>query len=129
MKKLLTLVAICLTFIAFDVHSATLDERISKVEAKYEQRIKKIDRDYYVVYDTSKQKFEIHNSNQVGGSYCLTLPYKELDERTLKYVRLTQTANIEEILKNLENDNNKRESAIKTSAFSNIVDNINGDLL
>ena len=93
------------------------------------KRIRYIDKDYYVVYDTSKQKFEIHNSNQIGGSYCLTLPYNELDERTLKYVRSTQTANIEEILKNLQNDNKIRESAIKTSAFSNIVDNINGDLL
>ena len=93
------------------------------------KRISYIDKDYYVVYDTSKQKFEIHNSNQIGGSYCLTLPYNELDERTLKYVCLTQTANIEEILKNLQNDNKIRESAIKTSAFSNIVDNINGDLL
>ena len=52
MKKLLTLVAICLTFIAFDAHSATLDERISKVEAKYEQRIKKIDSSRY----TSERK-------------------------------------------------------------------------
>jgi hypothetical protein len=36
------------------------------------KRIKNIDRDYYVVYDTSKQKFEIHNSSQIDSSYCLT---------------------------------------------------------
>ena len=93
------------------------------------KRIKYIDKDYYVVYDTSKQKFEIHNSNQIGNSYCLTVPYKELDERTLKLVRSSQSANIEEILKNLENDNRLRESANKTSAFSNIVDNFNGEIL
>lgn len=69
------------------------------------KRIKNIDRDYYVVYDTSKQKFEIHNSSQIDSSYCLTLPYDELDERALKHVLKTQSANIDEILKEIENDN------------------------
>lgn len=56
MKKLLTLVAICLTFIACDAHSATLDERISKVEAKYEQRVKKIDSSRYTAERKSMLK-------------------------------------------------------------------------
>lgn len=84
------------------------------------KRIKDIDRDYYVVYNTSKQVFEIHNSSQKGSSYCLTLPYDELDERALKYVLKTQSANIDEILYNLETENNLRESANKSSAFSQI---------
>lgn len=88
------------------------------------KRIKEIDKDYYVMYDTSKQVFEIHNSNQIGSSYCLTLPYIELDERALKYVLKTQSVNIDEILEEIENDNNQRESAIKTSAFSQIADSI-----
>ena len=88
------------------------------------KRIKDIDRDYCVVYNTSKQVFEIHNSNQIGSSYCLTLPYHELDERCLKYVLKTQSVNIDEILEQIENDNNLRESAIKTSAFSQIADSI-----
>ena len=87
-------------------------------------RIKNIDRDYYVVYNTSKQKFEIHNSSQIGTSYCLTLPYNELDERALKYVLKSSTNNIDEILEKIENNNNSIESANKTSAFSNIVDSL-----
>ena len=83
-------------------------------------RIKYIDRDYYVVYNTSKQVFEVHNSSQVGSSYCLTLPYDEIDERVLKYVLKTQSVNIDEILNDLETENNLRESAIKSSAFSQI---------
>ena len=86
------------------------------------KRIKDIDRDYYVVYDTSKNKFEIHNLGQRGSSYCLTLPYDELDERALKCVLKTQSVNVEEILNEIENDNNLRESAIKSSAFSQIYD-------
>lgn len=88
------------------------------------KRIKNIDRDYYVVYDTSKQKFEVHNSNQSGASYCLTIPYCELDERTLKCVLKSQSANIEEILYEIENDNNLRESANQSSAFSTMLESI-----
>ena len=84
------------------------------------KRIKYIDKDYYVVYDTSKQHFEVHNSSQIGTSYCLTLPYDELDERAIKYVLKTQSANILEILNEIENNNNLRESANKNSAFSQI---------
>ena len=48
------------------------------------KRIKYIDRNYYIIINTSSNKFEIHNSAQRGSSYCLTLPYDKLDERTLK---------------------------------------------
>jgi len=88
------------------------------------KRIKYIDRDYYIMFDTSKQKFEIHNSSQVGSTYCLTLPYDELDERVLNYVLKTQSANIDEILEEIENDNNTMESASKNSAFSCVNDSI-----
>lgn len=47
MKKLLALVAVCLTFAACNAYAASLDERIAKVEAKYEQRMKKIDSSRY----------------------------------------------------------------------------------
>ena len=87
------------------------------------KRIKDIDRNYYIVFNTSKQKFEVHLSSQIGSSYCLALPFKSLDERVLKYVQKTQSVNIDEILENIENENNKRESANKTSAFSNVVEN------
>ena len=88
------------------------------------KRIKEIDKDYYIVYNTSKAKFEIHNSSQIGGSYCLTLPYNSLDERTLKYVRKTSVANIDYVLNKIENDNNKIKSAEKTSAFNNVYESI-----
>jgi len=82
------------------------------------ERVKDIDRDYYVVYDTSKGRFEVHNTAQIGSSYCLTLPYLELDERSLRYIRKTQSVNIEEILGQIENDNSILESAITSSALS-----------
>lgn len=93
------------------------------------KRIKFIDRYYYVVYDTSKHKFEVHNSQQLATTYCLTLPYNQLDERTLKYVRQTQTANIDEILDKIENDNNSLESVNESNAYSNMLDSIEQNLV
>ena len=89
------------------------------------KRIKDIDKNYYIVFNTSKHKFEVHNSNQNGSSYCLTIPYDELDERSLNYVLKTQSVNIDEILNEIENDNNLREGAKKSSAFSQIAELIN----
>ena len=88
------------------------------------KRIKEIDKDYYIVYNTSKNKFEVHNSSQIGDSYCLTLPYGALDERALKYVRKTSVKNIDYVLNEIENDNNKIESAERTSAFNNVCESI-----
>ena len=92
------------------------------------KRIKNIERNYYIVYDTSKQKFEVHNSAQMGSSYCLTLPHTQLDVRTLKYVRETLSTNIYEILEKIENDNKILESANETSAFSDIAENLEQNL-
>ncbi len=92
------------------------------------KRVKNIDRDYYVVYDTSNNKFEIHNSSQIGSSYCLTLPYKNLDERCLKYVYQTKSENIEKILETIDNENKIKESAEKSSALSNAYELINEEI-
>lgn len=91
------------------------------------KRIKDIDRFYFIVYDTVKQSFEIHNSMQIDTTYCLTLPFKMLDERTLKYVRETASANIEKILEKIENDNKLVENAEKRrilSQFNESIENL-----
>lgn len=42
MKKILTVLAVVLTFVAFNANAKTLEERINAVETKYEQRVEKI---------------------------------------------------------------------------------------
>lgn len=86
------------------------------------KRIKDIDRFYYIVYDTSKNSFEVHNSMQIDNSYCLTLPYSVLDERTLNYVYHTKSENIEKLLNEIENENRLKENAIKSSVLSQFDD-------
>ena len=84
------------------------------------KRIKNIDKGYYVVFNTSTNKFEIHNEHQAGSSYCLTLPFTQLDERTINFIEETKSENIEKILSKIENENSIRESADKSSTLSDI---------
>ena len=47
MKKFLRFFAICLVFSAINANAATLEQKIEKIEAKYEQRIKKLNNSRY----------------------------------------------------------------------------------
>ena len=89
------------------------------------KRIKEIDRSYYIVFNTSSNNFEVHSESQLDNSYCLTLPFSELDERTLTLTRKTQSANIERILEEIELGNALRENELKRKAVSNVCENNN----
>ncbi len=88
------------------------------------KRIKDIDRYYFIVYDTSKSCYEIHNSSQIDSTYCLSVPYQNLDDRTLKYVRETSSANIEKILEKIEKENKLIENAQTRSVLSELNQSI-----
>ncbi len=84
------------------------------------KRIKNIDNGYFIVYNTSTCKFEVHNSFQLDTTYCLTLPYDYLDERTLNYVAKTRSVNIENILAEIEKENKIQESADASSVLTEL---------
>jgi hypothetical protein len=48
-------------------------------------RIKDIEPGYFIVRNHRTEKFEIHSKDNIGDTYCLTLPYGELDARALSY--------------------------------------------
>ncbi|HHW89402.1 MAG TPA: hypothetical protein GX745_00655 [Clostridiales bacterium] len=60
-------------------------------------RLKSIDSGYFVVYDTSRQKYEVHNSDNIGNTYCLTVPYERLDARTVDLVNKTRRERFDKI--------------------------------
>ena len=55
-------------------------------------RLKQIDSGYFVLFNTNTKKFEIHNSETKNG-YCLTIPYRQLDKRSLELVEKTHIKN------------------------------------
>ena len=71
------------------------------------QRIKEIDKNYKIYFNNIKNKFEIHNIGQIGGSYCLTVPFRYLDERTINLVKRTLSINSETLLKEIDENNEK----------------------
>lgn len=69
------------------------------------ERLKEIDRDYYVVFNLEKQKYEVHVHGQAGNSYVFTLPFDSLDERALLFAQKTRIENMDKILEEIERDN------------------------
>ena len=81
-------------------------------------RIKKFDSSYYLVFNTVSNKYEIYSTRLtqsvelVSGrvlSYVCSLPYGELDERTIKYLYDTSIENWENIINKIDKDNKNLE--------------------
>ncbi len=92
------------------------------------KRIRYIDKDYYIIYDTSKKVFEVHNSSQLDTTYCLTIPFNTLDIRTLEYVYESMSANIDKIIEKIENDNQLRENADRRCVLSQFNDTLETEM-
>ncbi len=71
------------------------------------ERLKEIDFKYFILYDTKKQKYEIHHKGQ-SDTYCLTVPFDELDARTVDFVNQTRVENRDRLLKELDEENRRR---------------------
>lgn len=50
------------------------------------QRIQEYREHFFVCYNRVADKFEIHSLDQEGDTYCATVPFRELDRRTLIYL-------------------------------------------
>lgn len=87
------------------------------------QRIKAIDKDYFVVRNHSIGKFEVHHKGQIDGTLALTIPYDELDFRTIQMVKETRIEYIDKIIKEMDENNRKLEekSKKKVSEYTDMV--------
>ena len=89
------------------------------------ERIRLIDRDYRIFFDTDKGLFELHNLGQSGSTFCLSIPYPYLDYRVLELTYQTMSKNIDTILAKIDNDNKINESREKTNTLNFLRDVIN----
>ena len=76
-------------------------------------RIKEIDKNYFILFNLLKNKYEVHYLGQRGGTYCFTIPYDSLDDRTLFYTRKTKIENRAEIIAEIDKQNEKIEKDSK----------------
>lgn len=83
-------------------------------------RLREIDNSYFIVYNLDRKCYEVHSSEQRGGSYCFTSPFSILDERIVEYARKTRSIRQDEIIKEIDLENEKRESRIYKDAVEKI---------
>ncbi len=69
------------------------------------QRLQQIDPSYRVVFNLKKRKYEVHSIEQVGGSYCFTLPFENLDERAVEFALKTRRENSDKIIAEIDKYN------------------------
>ena len=74
------------------------------------QRIKEIDINYFLMFNTKTKKFEVHNKRQAGNTFCVGLPFITLDERSLDYIQKTRIENIDNLIKEMDKENEKIEN-------------------
>lgn len=72
------------------------------------ERIKEIDDGYFIMYDTLKNKFEVHNYNQKY-TYCFTSKFDSLGLCTINEVLYSLIGNIDNIIKEIDKNNNDIE--------------------
>ncbi|MDD4110357.1 MAG: hypothetical protein PHS54_02260 [Clostridia bacterium] len=85
-------------------------------------RLKEIDEKYQIYFNTKRNVFEVHNKGQIGDSYCLTIPYSLLDQRTIDLINKTKIENKEKILKEIEKNNEKIEKIQNKRILNNAND-------
>lgn len=81
-------------------------------------RLKSIDKSYFIVYSYRRRRFEVHSSAQRGNTLALVLPYDRLDERTVRLVLETRVQRRKEFFAEMERANaalekSEREKQIK----------------
>ena len=73
-------------------------------------RLKSINPNYKIYHNAQTDKFEVHDvSRPRGATLAFTVPYRELDSRTLDYARFTRVQNAERLLAEVEEHNRKLE--------------------
>lgn len=82
------------------------------------KRLKEIDKDYFVVYNLNRKTFELHNRAQEEGTFCLTLPFYTLDERTIDLTLRTQSFKRDELIKELDAENERLEKTRKRNILN-----------
>lgn len=82
-------------------------------------RLKSIDKNYFVMYNTKKHKFEVHYK-RAKNTYELTVPYNKLDARTINLVQSTKIENQKQIYQQIEQQNQILEQKNKSQILENL---------
>ena len=88
------------------------------------ERLREIDPSYYVVYNCDKCQYEVHSTEQMGSSFCFSVKFPNLDERTVTLALRTRSEKVEEIIKALDEENEKTELRLARAALEKIQEGL-----
>lgn len=82
-------------------------DRIPVLRSVYDipVRLKEVNRDFFVMFNTRIQKYEIHCASQPFDTLACVLPFDQLDARTLTYVREFSRERTEHLAEEIERYN------------------------
>ncbi|MFA5453211.1 MAG: hypothetical protein WC248_06525 [Candidatus Methanomethylophilaceae archaeon] len=72
-------------------------------------RIKEIDPNYFILWNRIKDRYEVHSKRYPSFTFCLVVPYSELDQRTLDLVWDTRAEKARELITKLNMENEHRD--------------------
>jgi len=84
-------------------------------------RLKELNRAFFVMFNTKKQKYEIHCSDQPFSTLACVLPFDELDARALTYVREFSNERFEKNARDVEEHNER----LIAKAEADLIDKAN----
>ncbi len=90
-------------------------------------RIKQIDKSYYIVYNKNKIRYEVHSNKQKGSTLAFCLGSK-LNAYALKKAMLTSCKFSKKIIKNVINTNLKLEEQNQQNFINRHIETLNNYL-
>lgn len=74
-------------------------------------RLKQIDKNYLLTYNTNSKRFEVYYQKGLNLSLELVLPFSSLDARTIDYVLKTRVENKQKLFLEMEQNNERLEKS------------------
>lgn len=84
------------------------------------QRLREIDKNYFLVFNTKSKKYEVHNKGQADNTYCVGLPFMAIDERVIDLVQKSRVENINKLTAEIEKNNERIEKENKNNIKNKI---------
>ena len=81
-------------------------------------RLHEIDANYRLYINKLLNRFEVHNVAQRGNTLAVIVPYRQLDARTIDFVRKTRVENAQRLFAEMEKQNSRAESDAVSNALN-----------
>ncbi len=82
------------------------------------KHMKSIQKTYFVCYNLTTKKYEVHNSAHKTNTFCYSIPFKQLDRRAITHMLKQSKKSNQQLFHEVEENNQK----IQKNAQQNLSD-------